>query len=245
MHWVRQIAAWLYGCYAWSSFLFILLLFGGLCIILRKPRWARPVARCGARLLFFLVGMPVTVKGLDKLPAHTHVLLLNHSSFVDGLALTALLPAAPGYAFIVRQEFKIQVLLWPLLKSMGTVVLDRPAQKKSGKSNVEMLTIALRRGNNLLIFPEGGFIPEPGLQAFHSGAFVAAAYAQVPLVVAGLQGARTALRPGTWLPRRARISLEIGPVLLPTCADQLAIAEIMETAHKAMVPLSGESDATA
>ena len=78
----------------------------------RRPDRARPVARAACRMLF-------------RLPAASqrHLLLFNHSSFSDGLALLAMLPAPPGYAFAVRQQFRIQGLLCPLLRSPGTVVL--------------------------------------------------------------------------------------------------------------------------
>jgi 1-acyl-sn-glycerol-3-phosphate acyltransferase len=237
----RKIGAWAYGCYAWSVFALIVLSFGGLVVLLRRPSQGRRVARFGARLLFRLARIPLSAEGLDRLPARSHVLVVNHTSFLDGLVLTALLPACPGHAFTVRQEFEIQRLLCPLLRSLGTVVLGH-SHAEHGASNVDLMTLALRRRKNLLIFPEGGFIPEPGLRPFHSGAFAAAANANVPVVVAGLRGVRSALRPRTWLPRRVRITLEIGPVLTACGNDPDAIAQLSASARKAMVPLSGESD---
>lgn len=237
----RQIGAWAYGCYAWGVFALIVLSFGVLVALLRRPSQGRPVARAGARLLFRLAGIPLSAKGLDRLPAQPHVLVVNHTSFLDGIALTALLPPRPGYAFTVRQEFEIQRLLCPLLRGLGTVVLWH-SRAEHGASNVDLMTLALRRRKNLLIFPEGGFIPEPGLRPFHSGAFVAAANAGVPVVVAGLRGARSALRPRTWLPRRVGIALEIGPALTPSGNDPHAIARLSAAARNAMAPLAGEFD---
>lgn len=238
---VRQIGAWAYGCYAWSVFALIMLCFGVPVLLLRRPSQGRPVARFGARLLFWLAAVPLSVKGLDRLPHRSHVLVVNHTSFLDGLVLTALLPARPGYAFTVRQEFEIQRLLCPLLKGLGAVVLGH-SRAGHGASNADLMTAALRRGKNLVIFPEGGFSPEPGLKPFHSGAFVAAANANAPVAVAGLRGTRSALRPRTWLPRRVGITLEIGPVLTPSGNDQDAIAQLSATARRVMAPLSGEFD---
>ncbi len=234
----RHIVALAYGAYAWSVFVLVILFFGSAITLLNRPRSGRRIARFGARLMFLLARMPISARGLGKLPAQPHLLLVNHSSFLDGLALAALLAACPGYAFAVRQEFDSQRFLCPLLRSLDTLVLNRYDKKHSGPSNIDLMTAALQRGDNLLVFPEGGFSREPGLKRFHSGAFVAAAKANVPLVVAGLVGARTALAPGTWLPRRVAITLEIGPVFRLEGRNQTAISQVEKASRAAMAALS-------
>jgi len=101
----------------------------------------------------------------------------------------------------------------------------------------------MRQGERLIVFPEGGFVAEPGLRAFHTGAFVAAVSENNPVVVAALCGTRQVLRPRTWLPRRAPITLEIGPVLVPQGKDMQSILRLCDAAHAAMAPLTGEPDA--
>ena len=235
----RPLAGWLYSAYAWSLVAVLLPLFGALVIAVRRPALARPVARRGARLLLRLAGMPATVRGLERLPAVPHILLVNHSSFIDGIALTALLPARPGYAFVVRQQFPVQRLLCPLLRALGTVVL-MPASAGSHAGNATLLAQALRRRGNLVIFPEAGFVPEPGLRRFHSGAFVAASRAGAPVVPAGLRGARQALRPREWVLRRTAVDLEIGTALATLDGD---IGTLMRSARSALLMLTGEADA--
>jgi 1-acyl-sn-glycerol-3-phosphate acyltransferase len=232
------VAARLYGAYAWLVFAVALLTAGTAVTALRRPARSRRAARAGCRLLFRLLGMPLSVRGLERLPAGPHLLLVNHSSFLDGLALTAMLPARPGYAFVVRQQFPVQRLLCPLLRSLGTVVLA-PASAGSHVGNAARIVHALRRGDSLVVFPEAGFVPEPGLRRLHSGAFAAAARTGAPVVIAGLRGARDALRPRGWLPRRAALSLEIGPVLRLADAD---IGPAMRAARQAMLALTGEPD---
>ncbi|MGZ3240995.1 MAG: lysophospholipid acyltransferase family protein [Burkholderiaceae bacterium] len=239
---IHQIAVWIYGIYAWCIFALILFLFGGLATLLRRPPLGRRIVRFGVRLLFVFAGIRLSVTGLDRLPAQPHVLLVNHSSFLDGIVLTALLPASPGYSFVMRQEFDIQRLLCPLMKSLGALVLNRSQKKKRVRSDIDMMTNALLQGENLVIFPEGGFSPEPTLKPFHSGAFVAAANANVPIVVARLQGARSALKPKTWLPRRANMTLEIGPILSSSGKNRAAIMQFLAAARAAMMPVSKEAD---
>ena len=236
---MKTALAWAWSAWAWSVLAVLLPPWGLLIMALRKPALTRPVARTGARLLLRLCGMPSSVRGLERLPGAPHILLVNHSSFLDGIALAALLPAQPGYAFVVRQQFAVQRLLCPRLRALGTVVLA-PAGAGSHAGNALRIAHALRHGGNLLVFPEAGFVPEPGLRRFHSGAFVAAAKAGVPLVTAGLRGPRLALRPRRWFLRRTTITLDIGPVLQPQTAD---IGTLMYSARRSMLALSGEPDA--
>ncbi|SMP49796.1 lysophospholipid acyltransferase family protein [Noviherbaspirillum suwonense] len=234
-----RLSGWLSSTYAWSLAAVLLPVFVLLIMALRRPALARPVARAGARLLFRLAGMPVAARGLERLPGVPHILLVNHSSFIDGIALVALLPPTPGYAFVVRQQFPVQRLLCPLLRALGTVVL-MPAGAGSHAGNAALLVQALRRRGNLVIFPEAGFVPEPGLRRFHSGAFVAARRTGAPLVTAGLRGARLALKPRRWLLVRATMSLDIGAVLDPRHGDMRLL---MAAARAALLRLSGEPDA--
>lgn len=236
----RRIGAWVYGCYAWTIFVVVVLSFGCLAMLAGRADRARRLARFCARWMFRLAGMPLSVTGLERLPAQSHVLLVNHTSFLDALVLIALLPAPPGYTFTTRQEFPLQSLLYPLLRSVRTIVLRHPGETHHS-GNVVIMKSALERAENLLVFPEGQFAPEPGLRPFHSGAFVAAAQANVPIVIAGLRGARGALRLGTWLPKRTSISLEIGPTLTPRENDPEAVHALMTAARTAMIPLTGES----
>jgi 1-acyl-sn-glycerol-3-phosphate acyltransferase len=236
---MKRIVARAYSAYAWALLALLLPLCGLLIMALRKPSLGRPVARAGARLLFRLIGMPLSASGLERLPGAPHILLVNHSSFLDGIALTAMLPAQPGYAFVVRQQFAVQRLLCPLLRALGTVVLA-PAGAGSHAGNAARIAHALRHGGNLVVFPEAGFVPAPGLRRFHSGAFVAACKTGAPLVVAGLRGPRQALRPLGWFLRRTAIALEVGPVLQAQDGDT---ASLMHAARQAMLALSGEPDA--
>jgi 1-acyl-sn-glycerol-3-phosphate acyltransferase len=131
-----------------------------------------------------------------------------------------------------------------LLKALGLVLL-RDEGASRGHANVSLLRLALRRGSNLIIFPEGQIVRQEGLGHFHSGAFIAAAAEHAPIVVAGIHGPREALRLGSWLPRRRAIELRIGTVLLPHGKDSAALARLAEAAHHAMEPLTGETDAAA
>lgn len=237
----RQAGTWVYACYAWTVFVVLALSCAPLIVLLQRPALGRRIACRAARFLLRLMGVTITASGLDRLPHQPHVLLVNHASYLDAIMLTALLPPAPGYAFTAKREFASQRLMHALLTGLGAVFIERFDVKRSTE-DVDLMAAALMRGDNLLVFPEGTFSREPGLKPFHAGAFVAAAKANAPIVVAGLRGTRVALRDETWLPHRMPIELKIGKLLMPTGHDWAATARMHAAARKEMVPLSGEHD---
>jgi acyl carrier protein len=238
----RQLKALAYASYAWLLLAVIALFCGAGIAVLQRPRAGRRIASFGARTLFRLAGMSLSAKGLNRLPDRPHLLIVNHASYLDVFALTALLPANPGYAFVAKQELAQWPAIGAMIRGLGTVPIGRydPAHSAEG---VARMVSALLRGENLIVFPEGSFWRQAGLQAFQTGAFAAAAKANVPVVVAGLRGTRGALRSGTWLPARCRLELETGPTIIPTGPDWDAAVQLHAAAREAMLPLSGEFDA--
>ncbi|OWW21164.1 hypothetical protein AYR66_18465 [Noviherbaspirillum denitrificans] len=183
--------------------------------------------------------IPLRVDGLDRLPKHPHILIANHASFLDALILTAALPASPGYAFVARQEFRSQALLWPILRAVGTIIL-RPHTDHAAHANIERLRERLEEGDNLVIFPEGAIARAPGLRPFHSGAFVIAARHGVPIVLAGMRGARQALPLKTWQPVRTPLMVVVHAVWQPGDDHDGSPEDMAQAAREAMAPLAGE-----
>jgi 1-acyl-sn-glycerol-3-phosphate acyltransferase len=209
--------------------------------LLQDPARGRRLMHGAARLFMRLIGMPVHVTGGDKLSAATHLLLVNHGSYLDALALYAALPPSPGYAFVAKQELGGQAAMHAVLSGVGTLFIERFSALK-GSEDVEAMVAALSAGTRLIVFPEGTFTREAGLKTFRMGAFLAAARAGVPVLVAGLRGGRVALRDGQWMPRRTRLELEIGPSLAARGNDWSAAIRLRDEARQEMLKLCGEHD---
>lgn len=243
LSWCAGLNAWIYAAYAWLLFILVFLTAGTLISLLQRPRFGRRIAHAASRAMYCLGGVSLTTRGLENLPSEPHILLVNHSSFVDGIALSALLPPAPGYAFVVRQQYASQAVFYPMLRGLGTVILERHDEHvghgahAAHHPNIDKLAVALLEGHNLLIFPEGGFRREPGLLLFHPGAFVASARTGVPMTVAALSGAREELGPGTWRLQRTRLRLTIGSTLRPNGAGANTAVEMQEHARTLMQAL--------
>jgi 1-acyl-sn-glycerol-3-phosphate acyltransferase len=228
----------------WALLLFAAVGVAALLLLLVLPRieLRRAVARVSARSFFALAGMPLTVRFAERLPAGQCVLVCNHASYLDGIVLTAALPARFG--FVIKREMAAVPLAAVLLRRLGSEFVER-FDRARGASDARRVLRSAIQGRSLVFFPEGTFTPTPGLLKFHTGAFATAVRAGCPLVPAVVRGTRKALKPGAAWPQPGALELEILPPLEPAgaAAEQTAIA-LRERARAAMLAALGEPDLT-
>ncbi|MGB2569754.1 lysophospholipid acyltransferase family protein [Micromonospora citrea] len=137
-------------------------------------RWARATAR--------VLGLRLEVRG--RPPRRPALLVANHVSWLDVLAVLAVAPA--------RLLAKYEVREWPLVgalaRAAGVIFVDR-ARPRELPATVGRLAVALRGGDPVAVFPEGttwcGTAPSgacrPG-RGFRPAAFQAAIDAGAPVV---------------------------------------------------------------
>ena len=226
-----------YGCYAWVALLAIVI---PLCLLLALApglHRRRRLARGAAQLFLFAIGSPVRIEGSAIEPHYPCVVVANHSSYLDGIILTAALPA--GFTYLIKQQMSRVPLAGFLLRRLGSAFVDRDDRHDRQRTARAIHTLATR-GSALGFFPEGTFDKSPGLKPFHLGAFSAAARAKLPVVPVVIHGARWKLPSGGLLPRP-------GPLLVHVCdavrlpEDATARALMAET-RRAMLAHLDEPD---
>jgi 1-acyl-sn-glycerol-3-phosphate acyltransferase len=195
-----------YGVYAWITFLAIGLI--ALFFLLLTPSLkARRILSAGfAKLWLRIAFIFVELRGAERLPAIPSVLVANHSSYIDGVLMKAILPAR--YCFVIKKEMMKVPLAGLLLRRIGAEFVDR-FNRQAGAMDARRLMRAASGGGSLVFFPEGTFTSEPGLAKFHGGAFTIAARNGMPVVPVVIRGARNILRGDTILPRPGRIEVEV------------------------------------
>ncbi len=188
------------------------------------PAAAWTLGGAAARLLLRLAGVPLAVRGLERLPAGPCVLVGNHASYLDGMVLVAALPRP--YAFVAKRELRGQWIAGPYLRKLGAEFVERFDIRRSVE-DANRMADAVRQGRSLLVFPEGTFVGRPGLLPFRLGAFLAAAGARVPVVPLTIRGTRELLGAGRWWPRRAALQVDIGaPIECAAPTDELFTAAV-------------------
>jgi 1-acyl-sn-glycerol-3-phosphate acyltransferase len=231
-----------YGIYAIAIFLVL-----GLCallLVLAVPgvRRRRAIARAMSRMFFAIAGMPLTIKGLERLPKGQCVVVSNHASYLDGVVFTAALPAQ--FAFVIKREMSGVPLAGLLLRRLGSHFVERFNRNRGAADARRVLRDAIN-GNSLAFFPEGTFTRTPGLLKFHTGAFTTALRAGCPIVPAIIRGTRVALSPNGGLPRPGRIEVQIFPAITsaPDAGEDAAV-ELRDRARAVILRELGEPDLT-
>jgi 1-acyl-sn-glycerol-3-phosphate acyltransferase len=171
------------------------------------------------------------------------VLVSNHASYLDGLALVAALPRP--YSFVAKRELRAQFVAGRYLARLGAEFVERFDPRRSVE-DANRMTALVAGGRSLLVFPEGTFVAAPGLLPFHLGAFLAAASAGAPVVPIAIRGTRTILPDGRWWPRRAPVTIHIGVPIAPAlheASDVFGAATRLRAAARAAVEkMHGEGE---
>jgi len=228
-----------FALYTWVVYAVLGLSVVVLLVLLPRPQWRWRVAQGSIRLLARLTGTPVTVRGLDHLPAGTSIAVANHPSWIDGLVLASVLPQS--FHFVAAEVLEHQGLIGFVLRRLGHQFVERQ-QREHGVADADRLATLVRAGQSLVMFPEGRLARAPGLRAFHMGAFVVAAITGVPTVPVAIRGTRTILRPEHHFPRRGAVNVVVGEPTWPSGADWAAAVELQRATRNAVLRLSGEPD---
>jgi 1-acyl-sn-glycerol-3-phosphate acyltransferase len=196
----------LYGLYAWSILLVAGLITLALTLLAPTLKARRALGSFCAKVWLRLVGVSVELRGAELLSASPVVVVANHSSYIDGLLLQAVLPSR--FAFVIKKEMRGVPLAGWLLRRLGAEFVDR-FNRHSGAMDARRLLRSATTGSSLVFFPEGTFTGKPGLARFHGGAFAIAARSKVPVIPVVIRGARRILRGDSIWPRPGRVHIEI------------------------------------
>jgi 1-acyl-sn-glycerol-3-phosphate acyltransferase len=230
----------LFAAYAWMLLATIGLVALVAIVVLPRLGWRRHATTVLARALLTASGVPVQVAGVANFPPSGPIIVVvNHASYVDAIVLLSVLPERCN--FVAKREFALNVLTRLLFGRLGTRFVERFDAEASVAAAHELTALA-KRGESFAFFAEGTFTRQPGLRAFHMGAFVAAASVETPLVPVAIRGTRSVLRDGQWLPSRALIQIIISAPLLPDGRDWAAAVRLRDRARAAILAGCGEPD---
>lgn len=204
----------------------------------------RAATRRLARVALRLLGVRLVVRGREHMVrGRAAVLVANHGSYLDAIAITAALDL--DFAFVAKAEFADRWLPRHLLGRAGTHFVERFDPRRS-VAHARRLAREVAGGGSLLLFPEGTFVPREGLLPFRLGAFVVAIEAGAPVLPIGISGARAALPFPSWRPRPGIVTLTIAPPIeAPSTdpADAFARAlDLRARARTAILRHCGEPD---
>ena len=172
--------------------------------------WRWGLMRMTGKTIAFLSGIKLEITGLENLleTGKPCVFVANHSSYLDVFAIVTGIPRTFG--FVSKAELAERFFTRILCDRIEVEYVERIDRQK-GMEAAERLVSAARKGKSLFFFPEGTFTRIPGVYPFHTGAFMTAVSAGLPVIPIAIKGSRSVLHPSGWFPRKGAITLIIGP----------------------------------
>jgi len=185
--------------------------FGSLAMLLAlfDHRAAFPCMRAWGRLLCAVNLTPVRVEGAEHVqPGRAYVIMSNHQSHFDILALCGRWPAQ--FRWVIKKELRRVPFIGPATARMGCVFVDR-SNREAAVASLRAAKPLFDQGISLLVFPEGTRQRDGRLGEFKKGGFMVALDSGLPILPVSLSGAYDVLRPETLRARPGRIRLRIHP----------------------------------
>jgi long-chain acyl-CoA synthetase len=185
-----------------------------------QKRWLEPLSPLQSALARALLGVnralmrllfQLRVKGIEHLPADRQFILApNHVSYLDPFAIAATLSTRQllqtHWAGWTGAAFRNW--LFRFVSRLGQAVPIDP--DRAIVSSLAFCSAVLKRGSNLVWFPEGQRSPDGKLQPFKPGIGMLVEHFDVPVVPVYIHGTHQALPVGKFLPRLRRIVVVFG-----------------------------------
>lgn len=228
-----------YAPLATLVFVAVILPLCGLIILGPTLAIRRAIGRVSVRIVLFAMGVPFRVRGAEQLPDTPCIAIANHCSYMDGLVLTAALPAR--FTFLVQDGAASWPLVGITLRRMGVTFVNRAAPREAARQTRDFIR-RLQQGESLVVFAEGTFKAEPGLLPFKNGAFMMAVRAQIPVAPCVIRGTRRLWGGHNHLPRWSPVEVEVLAPILPHGPHKEAEMTLRDAARAAILQRCGEPD---
>ncbi|MFT5467684.1 MAG: 1-acyl-sn-glycerol-3-phosphate acyltransferase [Verrucomicrobiales bacterium] len=185
----------------------------------------------------------ITIEGSQQLPTKTpFVLVANHSSHIDALALSTALPA-----HLTSRVFAL---------AAGDFFFDTPRKSFFAAQAINALPVWRKRATahaianlrerlvsgdaGFILFPEGTRSRDGTLGAFKPGVGMLVAGTEIDVVPCHISGAHAAWPPGRKLPKPGRVSIRVGTPIrfAETANDRSGWIEVSQQLLTAVEALS-------
>ncbi len=219
---------------------------GAACLAALGDRYGgttRRIAGAWSRGLLRLLGVGVSVSGLEHAPAGPAVYAANHASLIDILVVFGHLPI--DFRIIYKRSLSFVPLLGWAIRLGGHVPIDRSHPFRALRS-LDAAARRIRGGTSVVVFPEGTRSPDGAVRRFKRGSFRLALEAGVPVVPMSLVGVKAVVPRGLPSVRPGLVRVVLHPVVRVagrTAEEAEALAEEVRRIVAAGCGAAGEETA--
>ncbi len=190
-------------------------------LMLGSTRIALGMARWGwGPGLLWGAGAKLEVTGTEHIdPTKPYVVVANHTSMIDIAVVYAAIPI--NMRFVLKRELaKVPFIGW-YAWGMGMIFVDRGNTERAVQS-LKKAAERVRKGANVVAFPEGTRSLDGRIKPFKKGVFVLAQEAGIDIVPVAIEGAERVLPRDGFRVRPGVIKVSIAPPV-PATGDKLEL----------------------
>jgi 1-acyl-sn-glycerol-3-phosphate acyltransferase len=171
----------------------------------------------------------VRIEGRAKIrPGATYVMVANHQSLLDILVLFRLFAHFKWISKI--ENFRVPLIGWNM--SLNRYIKLKRGDRDSVNRMLRECRETMRRGNSIMMFPEGTRSPDGRLRAFKPGAFELAKATGTPVLPIVLEGTANALpKRGFVLRGRHAIRIRVLDPLTAESFEKESVGDLTRRVH--------------
>ncbi len=219
----------LFSLYCWTAggvYFFFLCIVTILLTFIFSPRKLDPWLKKRLRFLFKLLFIKVESEGAEVIdPGQTYLFMANHVSLFDIPLFAGYVPTFVRGVEALRQ-FKWPLYGWAILR-LGNIPIDRKNIHASIKS-IKATEKELRKGQSILILPEGHRTLDGNLRPFKRLPFHLAKEAGVPIIPIGTSGLFQLKQKGSWLIHPHPVKIKFGEPIHPDKIQELSLEDLSD-----------------
>lgn len=200
--------------------------FGSLCLSKKPPEHP---SRLGMRIIYLtmnwlltLFRVKITVRGEEILPDEPIILVSNHLSDFDPMAVLAVLRRDIIY-ISKESNFKLPIV-GRFIRRTGFLAIDREHPMKAMRTLKRAAEMVINDRVDVGIYPEGTRSKTGDLLEFKAGAFLLAKKSNAPLVIMTTKGTEKISKNVFW--RRTNVELDFIEVMDVETVQKLSMDEI-------------------
>lgn len=154
----------------------------------------------GSSKLFFKLYFRFKGEGAEQIPQGPCIIAPNHQSFFDGLFVASFIKGKTmrkTYFYAKKKHVNSKFLQF-MARRNNVIVMDLHNELKE---SIQKMAEVLKRGRNIIIFPEGTRTKDGSMGEFKKTFAILSAELNVPIVPVAINGAYEAMPRGKRLPR--------------------------------------------
>ena len=197
----------------WVVFITVVILhffLGFLCFLTPSPRINHRKLSCFCvRIIGRYLKIMVNTHNMDDVADYRGcVFMANHTSMTDVIVLLMTMPVF--FNFLSKKETRWIPFIGLSMMIEGDFFIDRKNFKRATQS-LERVGQAIKKGRNVLIFPEGTRSTNGQLLPFKKGGFRMAIDAQVPIVPIQIIGGEAVFKKGSLRAQPGHVDVYVKP----------------------------------